>query len=210
MQILNEEKLFSFNPSPSKWELASLRSSSNFSKKWNFFDRSQENWTFDELFISCYSDVIGIFAENEISSAPSYNFSAIFCRTPRKLVLTFNLFFQGTGMFINTKFFCRVCALLHDPKMRDRGEFSSYKDVNDWWRKPGTCINGSWEKYRKAVEADERKKSKEKKEEKKEQEVQGGDEEEEEAKLPWKRRSAQILKTVAKKPIFWPINLPIS
>ena len=26
---------------------------------------------------------------------------------------------KGTGEFINTKFWCRVCALLHDPKVEE-------------------------------------------------------------------------------------------
>ena len=62
------------------------------------------------------------------------------------------MYFQGTGEFINTKFFCRVCSMLHDPKAQT--EHSSYEDVNEWWRGKGTCINGSWRKFYKALEAD--------------------------------------------------------
>ncbi|KAK3907867.1 Glycoprotein 3-alpha-L-fucosyltransferase A [Frankliniella fusca] len=55
----------------------------------------------------------------------------------------YNSYFRwkGTGQFINTHFFCRLCALLHDdfrPK--------SYRDVNAWWRGPGVCTAGSWRK----------------------------------------------------------------
>ncbi|KAE8743619.1 hypothetical protein FOCC_FOCC010763 [Frankliniella occidentalis] len=55
----------------------------------------------------------------------------------------YNSYFRwkGTGQFINTHFFCRLCALLHDdfrPK--------SYRDVNAWWRGPGVCTTGSWRK----------------------------------------------------------------
>ena len=59
---------------------------------------------------------------------------------------------QGTGEFINTKFFCRVCSMLHDPKAQM--EHFSYEDVNEWWRGKGTCINGSWRKFQKALEAE--------------------------------------------------------
>jgi len=72
----------------------------------------------------------------------------------------YNSYFQwkGTGEMINTKFFCRMCALLHDPKERPE-ERQFYKDINEWWRGKGTCINGSWKKYKEALE---RKKAKEK------------------------------------------------
>ena len=68
------------------------------------------------------------------------------------LCITLFMYFQGTGEFINTKFFCRVCSMLHDPKAQT--EHSSYEDVNEWWRGKGTCINGSWRKFYKALEAD--------------------------------------------------------
>nr|CAD7441845.1 unnamed protein product [Timema bartmani]CAD7461304.1 unnamed protein product [Timema tahoe] len=48
---------------------------------------------------------------------------------------------KGTGEFINTYFFCRMCALLHaDIPVK------WYRDVNDWWRGPGTCTAVSWRK----------------------------------------------------------------
>ena len=56
---------------------------------------------------------------------------------------------KGTGEMINTKFFCRMCALLHDTRSRSE-EVRSYHDINNWWRGKGTCINGSWKKYNEA------------------------------------------------------------
>ncbi|XP_063241333.1 glycoprotein 3-alpha-L-fucosyltransferase A [Bacillus rossius redtenbacheri] len=57
----------------------------------------------------------------------------------------YNSYFRwkGTGEFINTYFFCRLCAMLHD-------DFPAkwYRDVNDWWRGPGTCTAVSWRKSR--------------------------------------------------------------
>ena len=61
------------------------------------------------------------------------------------------LLLQGTGEFVNTKFWCRVCALLHDPTLADRIP-GGYDDINAWWRSQGTCINGSWRKYAAALE----------------------------------------------------------
>lgn len=52
---------------------------------------------------------------------------------------------KETGEFVNTKFFCRVCSMLHEPRALSKPR--SYPDFNDWWRGKGTCINGSWRKY---------------------------------------------------------------
>lgn len=35
--------------------------------------------------------------------------------------------------FMNTKFWCRACALLNDPIPK------VYKSFDDWWRGPGVC-----------------------------------------------------------------------
>ena len=51
---------------------------------------------------------------------------------------------KGTGEMINTKFFCRVCSLLHD-KQRTKDEASHYyKDINKWWRGRDICVKDSW------------------------------------------------------------------
>lgn len=57
----------------------------------------------------------------------------------------YNQYFQwkGTGEFINTKFWCRVCSVLHDKKP-EPGRESWYNDINDWWRGEGTCANEGW------------------------------------------------------------------
>ncbi|KAL1138640.1 hypothetical protein AAG570_008703 [Ranatra chinensis] len=56
----------------------------------------------------------------------------------------YNSYFRwkGTGEFINTHFFCRLCALLHDDFPT-----KSYRDINEWWRGPGTCTTGSWRRH---------------------------------------------------------------
>ncbi|XP_012276310.1 glycoprotein 3-alpha-L-fucosyltransferase A isoform X2 [Orussus abietinus] len=53
----------------------------------------------------------------------------------------YNSYFKwkGTGEFINTFFWCRVCAMLHDPRPP-----KFYKDVNEWWRGDGVCTLSSW------------------------------------------------------------------
>lgn len=45
---------------------------------------------------------------------------------------------KGTGDFIDTKFWCRLCAMLNDlnkPKLLIR-------DIAAWWRQPEVCIRG--------------------------------------------------------------------
>nr|CAI5842106.1 unnamed protein product [Callosobruchus analis] len=53
----------------------------------------------------------------------------------------YNSYFRwkGTGEFINTYFWCRLCAMMHAPLRRRH-----YEDVNDWWRGPGVCTTKSW------------------------------------------------------------------
>lgn len=43
---------------------------------------------------------------------------------------------ENRGRFIHTKFWCRLCSLLNDPKPK------VYEDINSWWRGPGICMNG--------------------------------------------------------------------
>ncbi|XP_004522511.1 glycoprotein 3-alpha-L-fucosyltransferase A [Ceratitis capitata] len=56
----------------------------------------------------------------------------------------YNSYFKwkGTGDFVNTFYWCRVCALLHDEESLRRPRW--YTDVNDWWRGDGICRQGSW------------------------------------------------------------------
>lgn len=57
----------------------------------------------------------------------------------------YNAYFKwkGTGEFINTYFWCRVCAMLHDTDTIGRPS-KWYEDINDWWNGPGVCTKGSW------------------------------------------------------------------
>lgn len=59
----------------------------------------------------------------------------------------YNSYFKwkGTGEFINTYFWCRVCSMLHDEESISQPKW--YEDVNDWWRGQGVCTNGSWRKF---------------------------------------------------------------
>ena len=47
---------------------------------------------------------------------------------------------KGTGEFMNTFFFCRLCAMMHDPA-RPRKE---YVNLTKWWRLDAMCRRGSW------------------------------------------------------------------
>jgi len=51
----------------------------------------------------------------------------------------YNKYFEwkGTGEFIATKFFCRVCAMLH--YHHEKTEQPAIKDWETWWKGPGVC-----------------------------------------------------------------------
>ena len=51
---------------------------------------------------------------------------------------------KGTGEMINTKYLCRLCAMLHEPAFIDVTRKLQPQNFNDWWNAKGTCINGSW------------------------------------------------------------------
>lgn len=43
---------------------------------------------------------------------------------------------KGTGSFINTYFWCRICGMLHETSR----ESHAYRDLEKWWRGDGVCI----------------------------------------------------------------------
>lgn len=45
---------------------------------------------------------------------------------------------KAMGRFIDTKFWCRLCAMLHSDHVQ------WYPDVNKWWNHNGTCSRGRW------------------------------------------------------------------
>lgn len=47
---------------------------------------------------------------------------------------------KGTGELVNTYFWCRICALLHDTHPS-----KVYEDINAWWRGPDTCVSRRWD-----------------------------------------------------------------
>lgn len=58
---------------------------------------------------------------------------------------------QGSGEYIDTKFWCRLCSLLHET--RRSGRHSVYDRLDDWWRGRGMCIekiapNKGWMSWR--------------------------------------------------------------
>jgi len=46
------------------------------------------------------------------------------------------------GRFVDTRFWCRLCALAHD----DSGRRSWYDDVEAWWRRPSACTRDRWDR----------------------------------------------------------------
>ena len=45
------------------------------------------------------------------------------------------------GEFINTKFWCRLCSMLHDEDM----PLHHYSSIEQWWRPNGTCTLDRWD-----------------------------------------------------------------
>ena len=43
---------------------------------------------------------------------------------------------KDKGSFINTYFWCRVCAMLHNPTHTSK----TYGDIDEWWRGQDVCI----------------------------------------------------------------------
>jgi glycoprotein 3-alpha-L-fucosyltransferase len=44
---------------------------------------------------------------------------------------------KGTGTVISeTRYYCRLCAMLHDEKRSPK----YYEDINKWWNGSGVCI----------------------------------------------------------------------
>ncbi|GFV00928.1 glycoprotein 3-alpha-L-fucosyltransferase A [Trichonephila clavipes] len=48
---------------------------------------------------------------------------------------------KNTGEFINTRFWCRLCALMHAPVVP-----KVYTDIETWWAGRGTCVQDEWRK----------------------------------------------------------------
>lgn len=96
--------------------------------------------------------VMGARPEEYAQSAPKHSYIHVDeFKSPKELAEylhkldkdddLYNSYFKwkGTGEFINTHFFCRLCAMLHDDIPT-----KSYRDINDWWRGAGICTTGSW------------------------------------------------------------------
>lgn len=58
----------------------------------------------------------------------------------------YNQYFQwkGTGEYIDTSFFCRLCAMTHYFKEYQPKKPGNYEDFNKWWRADGTCTSVQW------------------------------------------------------------------
>ena len=56
----------------------------------------------------------------------------------------YNQYFQWkeSGAFINTKFWCRLCTMLHTAGQD--GTVTWYNDIEEWWRSSGICSQGRW------------------------------------------------------------------
>ena len=57
----------------------------------------------------------------------------------------YNKYFQwkNTGYFLNTKFWCRMCAMAHGVD-ETHAQSHWFDDVDMWWRN-GTCVEDRWD-----------------------------------------------------------------
>lgn len=66
----------------------------------------------------------------------------------------YNSYFRwkGTGKFIDTKFWCRLCTMVHEAQRTKH--HMVFDKLNDWWRGDGVCVGpqpgGSWATWRNA------------------------------------------------------------
>ncbi|CAN7998745.1 unnamed protein product, partial [Ixodes hexagonus] len=95
--------------------------------------------------------VMGASPEEYRSAAPANSFIHVDdFESPRELATYLKMLstndtlyeeyfaWKGTGEFINTYFWCRLCALLHAPPANAP---PPYKDIGQWWRGNGACSN---------------------------------------------------------------------
>uniref|UniRef100_T1JFI9 Fucosyltransferase n=1 Tax=Strigamia maritima TaxID=126957 RepID=T1JFI9_STRMM len=98
--------------------------------------------------------VLGARKEDYIRSAPPQSFISVEDFNSSKSLAEylhhldkndklFNEFFRwkGTGEFVNTYFWCRLCALLHDKRTY---KYKYYEDIENWWNGPNTCSQTRW------------------------------------------------------------------
>lgn len=68
----------------------------------------------------------------------------------------YNSYFRwkGTGDYIDTKFWCRLCAMIHDAKRTNHHQV--YENLREWWAGDGVCVNppssDRWASWRNATQ----------------------------------------------------------
>ncbi|XP_055696282.1 glycoprotein 3-alpha-L-fucosyltransferase A [Lutzomyia longipalpis] len=132
----------------------------------NCKDYITEKFFVNALYRNVLPIVMGARPEDYLGSAPykSYIHVDDFA-SPKELAAylhlldkndeLYNSYFKwkGTGEFINTYFWCRVCAMLHDEAAIAKPKW--YPDINDWWRGKGVCTSNSWRIGRHDVMSDD-------------------------------------------------------
>ena len=114
----------------------------------------------------CRNDVIpvvmGARPEDYAAVAPPHSYIHVDdYKSPRALAVFlkhlvehpehYNKYFKWKkmGKFIDTKFWCRLCAMLHEA----RNHVTWVKDVDAWWKGPDVCVQGrpwaSWKQQNK-------------------------------------------------------------
>ena len=119
-------------------------------------------------FLRCSNDVIPVVMGARVTDyrrvAPPHSFIHVDDYTsPRQLAVylhqlasdytLYSKYFQwkGTGHFIDTKFWCRLCAMAHNVG----DHVTWYEDLGGWWKGRGTCVSQKrgklWARWRRTV-----------------------------------------------------------
>ncbi len=98
--------------------------------------------------------VMGARKEDYAAKAPPHSYIHVEdFPTPRELAqyihildknnTLYNQYFgwKESGEFVNTKYWCRICALLNQKDMPRMW----YSDIEEWWRGPGMCSSDRWD-----------------------------------------------------------------
>lgn len=124
----------------------------------NCIDYITEKFFVNGLMNNIVPIVMGGRKEDYVRSSPPHSFIhvddfespkdlAIFLHSLNSNPLKYQSYLNwksSSGEFINTYFWCRLCALLHSPRAME--ESHSYEDIHSWWNHPGTCSNAGWKR----------------------------------------------------------------
>jgi hypothetical protein len=116
-----------------------------------FVIETHEIWTFNFQFGARPNDYKKSSPENsyiDVNDFESVEALAKFLDKVDKDDQLYNSYFKwkGTAETINTFFWCRVCAMLHDESSIERPRWK--ESISDWWNGKGVCQREPWGKIK--------------------------------------------------------------